>query len=346
MQLLKGLTLDDFEWETLTPRLIQYCQKTDIRVPSVVDDKWVINELCNQHLVSRIENEGGAEKICPTRGGYLLFAVKPQNHIQSAQVIVRVKGDPEWIESVFNDSRDDEATVEGQLERIVEGNLWGQLDVIYDILSLVNQPFLLKDEISTTVQPYPPAALREMIVNALVHRDYARLEPIIIEINQTCIHVHNPGGLVPEVIRQVESAPNFEKEIKGGKRGITDCRNRVVSDLFYGAETMEKAGSGLSDIWRSANENQNDVNFGPTDDNTAFQITIHCRPEAVDSVTKTAYHRNFVRYASNFLEVVTLPKSIWHAGTKARKAKDVWERTESDWLPPFITHAKADFHFS
>ena len=136
------------------------------------------------------------------------------------------------------------------------------------------------------------------------------LSQLFIEIEQTCIRVRNPGGLVPEVVEQVESAPNFEREIKGGTRGITGYRNRVIADLFYGLETMEKAGSGLSDVWRSANENKNVVSFGPTDDNAAFEVTIHRRPEVVDEVTETAYHRNFIRYASNLLEVVNLPSVI------------------------------------
>ena len=238
LQLLKESSLDDFEWATLKSRLVQYCERTDIRVPLSIDDNWIHQRLCDQDLASR--TEGG--DIFPTVGGYLLFATSPQNHIQSSEVIVRVKGNPEWIESVFDDSGDDDEIVGNQMDRIIGGNLWSQLDAIFDILSLVNQPFLLKDEVSTTVQPYPPIALREIVVNALVHRDYTQSEPVVIEIEQTSIRVRNPGGLVPEVVKQVESIPNFEKEIKDGIRGIKGYRNPVVADLFYGAKTMEKEG--------------------------------------------------------------------------------------------------------
>ena len=340
-------SIDDFEWAPLRTRLVQYCENMDIRVPPSMADDWIIKQLLNRTLA--LETEDG--NIFPTVGGYLLFAVRPQDHIQFAQVIVRITGNIEWIESVFYNSEDDEGVMEDQIERIIEGNLWNQLDAVFDIFSFVNQPFRLKEEVSTTVQPYPPVALREMIVNALVHRDYTQTEPIIIEIEQTCIHVRNPGGLVPEVVKRVTSAANeeikiaFEREIKGGTRGITYCRNRVVADLFYGLEAMEKAGSGLSDIYRSATENRNKVSFGPTDDNTAFEITIHRRPEIVDEITKTAYHRNFIRYASNLLEVVRLPDVIWQAGTKARRVKEVWERTKSAWLPPFILYSERLFTF-
>ena len=334
-------SIDDFEWATLRTRLAQYCEKTNIRIPFSVDDDWVIQRLCDQDLA--VQTEAG--EFFPTVGGYLLFAARPQSHIQSAQVVVRVTGNPEWLENVFDDSGDDNEIIGDYMERTIEGNLWSQLDEIFDILSLVNQPFLLKGEVSTTVQPYPPAALREIIVNALVHRDYTESKPIVIEIGQTYIRVRNPGGLVPEVIKQVENAPSFEKEIKSGTRKITGYRNRVVADLFYGASVMEKEGSGLSDVWRSGNENRNEINFGPVDSNTTFEITIHCRPEVVDDVTRTAYSPNFVRYASNLLEVANLPNEIWHAEINARTSREVFEKAEGNWVPPFLLQEGKLFTF-
>ena len=144
--------------------------------------------------------------------------------------------------------------------------------------------FLLKDEVSRTVQPYSPGALREIVVNALVHRDYTQIKPIVIEIEETHIRVRNPGGLVPNVVNQVRSQSSeeikiaFENQIKSGISGIKGYRNPIVADLFYGAGVMEKEGSGLSDVWRSCTANANEVNFGPTDNNRAFEITIRSRP--------------------------------------------------------------------
>ena len=210
LQPIKESSLEDFEWSTLKSRLIQYCKKLNILVPDTDDDSWVINELCKQNVVSRMHDE----KICPTNGGYLLFAVNPQNYIQYAKVKVCIKGNPKWIERVFGDSEADDRISTSEIEQTIEGNLWSQLDAIYDILTLVNQPFLLKGEVSATVQPYPPAALREIVVNALVHRDYTQPEPILIEIQQKSIQVRNPGGLVPEVVKQVKDILNFQKRSK------------------------------------------------------------------------------------------------------------------------------------
>ena len=348
---LKEGSIDDFEWPLLRTRLVQYCNRTDIRIPEEIGRDWIIQQICNRDLA--VPTKIG--EILPTVGGYLLFAQQPQHHIQTAQVIVRLRGHREWLANVLDDTDDDDIGG-AHVDRVIEGHLWSQLEEVYEILALVNQPFLLKDEVSTTTYPYPPDALREIAVNALVHRDYELDGPIVVEIEQTCIRVQNPGGLIPEVERQVKRAPDreiapdtlqtaFENQIKGGIRGIKGYRNAVVADLFYGAETMEKAGSGLSEVWRSGQENNNEVHFGPINNNAAFEITIHRRPEVVDEVTRTASHSNFTRHASNLLEVVALPEVLWHAGTSARKAKDVWKHTEAAWLPPFLPYAERIFTF-
>lgn len=342
LRMLASASLNDFEWPPMRVRLLQYCERTSIPVPTVRDDNWFTQLLCNQDLVSQTE-EGN---ILPTVGGYLLFAEAPQHHIQTAQVIIRLKGDSEWLEDIFDVPGD-------QIEQVIKGNLWAQLDDIYTILSRVNRSFLLKEgRHSKRVYPYPSDALREIVVNALVHRDYEKNEPILIEIDQTYIRVRNPGGLVQDVIRQIRDTSQeeiksaFEKKIRSRTRSIKGYRNPVVADLFYGAEEMEKAGSGLSDVCQESEENKNEVSFGPVDDNTAFEITISRRPEVVDTITRTASSSdNFTRYASNLLEVVSLPEVVWYAGTEARKAKEVWEKTGADWLPPFMPYKGRLFSF-
>ena len=342
LRMLTNANLDDFEWPPMRVRLLQYCERTGLHIPPVPNDDWIRQLLCDQDLALRTE----AGDIFPTVGGYLLFAEMPQHHIQTAQVLVRLKGSPEWLEDIFDASGE-------QVEEVIEGNLWVQLEEIYALLSSVNRSFLLKEgRYSKSVSLYPPDALREIIVNALVHRDYEKNEPIIIAIEETCIRVRNPGGLVQDVVEQVKGTSQeeikdaFETKIKGGARGIRGYRNPVIADLFYGAAEMEKAGSGLSDVWRESEENSNRVDFGPVDNNTAFEITISRRPEIVDTITRTASSSdNFTRYASNLLEVVSLPDIVWYAGTEARKAKEVWEKRGADWLPPFMTYSGKLFTF-
>ena len=192
-QKLTEAALDDFDWPTMRVRLSQYCDRTDKRFSPTVNDDWIIQLLCELDLASPTAEES----VFPTVSGYLLFAETPQHHIQAAKVTVRIDGDPDRIESVF-DTRDN------QIEQEIEGNLWHQLEEIYAVLARINRSFLLKEgQHSKSVYPYPPDALREIVVNALVHRDYEKSEPIVVEIEQNCIRVRNPGGLVEDVIELI-----------------------------------------------------------------------------------------------------------------------------------------------
>ena len=197
LQKLTKASLDDLDFPTMRARLFKYCDRVDIPVPSNVNDDWIMRLLCDLDLASSTEDEG----IIPTVGGYLLFAENPQHLIQTAKVIVRINGDPDLIESVFDASTN-------QIEQEIEGNLWHQLDEIFALLSRINRSFLLKGgQHSKSVYPYPPDALREIVVNALVHRDYEKDEPTVVEIEQNCISVRNPGGLVQDVIEQMTTTP-------------------------------------------------------------------------------------------------------------------------------------------
>ena len=223
------------------------------------------------------------------------------------------------------------------IERVLEGNLWAQYDSVNDVLGTINRPFRLKGETSETVLPYPPLALKELVVNALVHRDYADANSILIEIEPTRICISNPGGLVDEVRRRV-GEDSIEGEIRRGRRGIKGYRNPVLADLFYGSGEMDKAGSGLSDVYRSVRENGGDVRFGPARENSAFEVTILSRPEAVDEVTGTASPLTITstRYAANVLEVVELPRAVYHAGTSVRHVSEIWKALPSQWLSPYL----------
>jgi len=89
----------------------------------------------------------------------------------------------------------DEFTV----RRTITGNLWSQLDELIDLLALINFQFRLKAEVSRTVSAYSALALKEIVVNAIVHRDYDREAPVRVLVEPKSISVVSPGGLVAEI---------------------------------------------------------------------------------------------------------------------------------------------------
>jgi ATP-dependent DNA helicase RecG len=79
----------------------------------------------------------------------------------------------------------------------------------------------------------PLEAIREGMVNALMHRDYAfRGTQISVEVYDDRVEIVNPGGLPRGVTGQ-----NFGR--------VSIRRNQVIADLFFRLHKCERAGSGI-----------------------------------------------------------------------------------------------------
>jgi hypothetical protein len=325
--------LENLDWPTLRARMQKYCAGLKIKVPSTPDDAWFRDQL----LQSNLAIVAGDDTIRATRAGALLFGLSTQKDVATAKVVVRAQGEADWIAAALGQKADD-ALGDTALEQVIEGNLWNQYDTVMGILGSFNRPFRLKGATSETVMPYPPLAIKEIVVNALVHRDYSVNEPITIDIAPGSIRITNPGGLVEEVQRRVEES--IESEIRKGRRGIKGYRNPVIADLFYGSGEMDKRGSGLSDVLRMVRDASGDVSFGPIAENNAFTVHLFSRPEAVDKVTGTAVPTvlTSTTYAANALEIVQLPRSMFHGHTYITWIGDVWKRLEGQYIPPFLLH--------
>lgn len=90
------------------------------------------------------------------------------------------------------------------------------------------------------VPEYPPVAVREAIVNAVVHADYSQVgAPIRIAIFDDRLEVENPGILVPGLT------------IADVLGGVSKLRNRVIGRVFRELGLIEQWGSGI-DRMRSA----------------------------------------------------------------------------------------------
>lgn len=309
MVTIAASSLDELDWSRVQTCLVNYCQRMEISIPDPVTRMWLIERL---YALDLAREQNGSPVL--TIAGYLLFARNPLKQMRSAEVALHIGGEN---------------------ERIFTGHLWNQLDQIIEVLEEINQPFRLKGLVSETVFPYPPLALKELVVNALVHRSYEETQHVVIEVEPTHIRITNPGGLVDEIIQR--AAQPLQAEIEQGKRGIKGYRNPVLADLFYSAGAMDKAGSGLADVQKWVNENEGKVIFGPKANNSIFDVEIFRRPEAVDNVTGIATPLVVTaRYLSNLLELSAWPETVYHASTTARKSIDVWKERGNISLPAFI----------
>lgn len=110
-------------------------------------------------------------------------------------------------------------------------------------------------------EDYPLRAIREAIVNAIIHRDYQITgSEIHIDMYDNRLEITSPGGMLDGSFVQ-----NLDISKISSMR-----RNRVISDIFNRLHFMERRGSGLTRII----ESYNDYNLKPefTSDISNFRV--------------------------------------------------------------------------
>ncbi|MGV0433700.1 ATP-binding protein [Corynebacterium ureicelerivorans] len=138
------------------------------------------------------------------------------------------------------------------------------------------------------VPDYPPVAIREALVNALMHRDYSPTAlgtPVQIDMYVDRLQISNPGGLFGGV-----TAENL------GQPGVSTSRNQLLStfleDLSFssGGTVAENRGTGIA-VMRSATASA--LMPPPEFSNTLthFTVTFHKRKVASTETHETAYEK-------------------------------------------------------
>lgn len=118
------------------------------------------------------------------------------------------------------------------------GSIFKQLDDSYTYLTLCNRTAAtFKGLERVELSDYPEDALREALLNALVHRDYSYSGSIIINVNDSCIEFISIGGLLPGL-----SADDI-------RNGISQPRNRKLAEIFHRLRLIESYGTGIRKIY-------------------------------------------------------------------------------------------------
>lgn len=87
---------------------------------------------------------------------------------------------------------------------------------------------------------YPEQAVHEVLVNALIHRDYMEIgSEVHIDIFDDCMEIYSPGGMFDGSIVQ-----NLDTDNVASKR-----RNPIIADIFSRMHFMERRGSGFKKIF-------------------------------------------------------------------------------------------------
>ncbi len=172
-----------------------------------------------------------------TRAAVMLFANDPQLYFPSAYSKVgRFKTETEILDTV-----------------IIKGNLFKQLDgIIEAIKKHINVRFdtsvkelTIQGLSRKDIWDYPLDALREAVINALIHRDYIGTAPIQIKIYDDKISIWNLGKLLPPLTIKALREPHSGYQ-----------RNPLMATAFYYAGLIEAWGSGtlkMTELCRKEN---------------------------------------------------------------------------------------------
>jgi len=120
------------------------------------------------------------------------------------------------------------------------GSLFKQVNDVYGFLDLLNQTKATFNKLlRIDKRDYPETALREALLNAVVHREYAVSGSILIKIFSDRIEFISPGGLVSGI------------EIDDIMSGYSVCRNSELASVFYRLQLIEAYGTGILKIFEA-----------------------------------------------------------------------------------------------
>jgi ATP-dependent DNA helicase RecG len=160
----------------------------------------------------------------PTWAAVLLFGKDPQGRLSQSTVHCgRFKQ-----ETIIID------------DRMVRGNVLEQVEEVIDFIRKnisVRFAFTGKPK-REEIWDYPLEALREAVINAVCHRDYADNSDIQIKVHDDRITIWNPGGLLPGMTVEELYDPNHTSK----------PRNKLIAQIFYDVELIERYGSGIQRI--------------------------------------------------------------------------------------------------
>lgn len=118
------------------------------------------------------------------------------------------------------------------------GSIFKQLEETYEYLQLCNRNRAVINGLEREEHwDYPEAAVREALLNALVHRDYSYSGSIIININDNEMEFISIGGLLSGI---------SQEDIRNG---ISLSRNSKLAEVFYRMNFIESYGTGIRRIF-------------------------------------------------------------------------------------------------
>ncbi len=124
------------------------------------------------------------------------------------------------------------------------GSVFRQMEETFAFLKLCNRTTASFDGLRRVEHSdYPEEALREALLNAIVHRDYGFSGSVIVNVSDSEIEFVSIGGLLPGLTPEDIQA------------GISQPRNRNLAEIFHRLHFIESYGTGIRKIFSLYKDN-------------------------------------------------------------------------------------------
>ncbi|MDE3015615.1 MAG: putative DNA binding domain-containing protein [Pseudomonadota bacterium] len=170
---------------------------------------------------------------CPTIAGILLFGKNPRYFLPGAYVqYLRFPG------TAITDEPDDQQVVSGDL-----GSVMRELEIRIktNLTTHLEKVSTLQEKV---YHNYPEVAVRELLNNAVMHRDYRSHTPVRLYWFEDRIEIQNPGALYGEVTLDTIISRN-------------SYRNPVIAETMKTLGYVNRFGYGIQRAKKALNDNGN-----------------------------------------------------------------------------------------
>lgn len=290
-----------------------------LALPQPKDEDAVLDQLINQKLVYR-----HGQKYSITNLGTVIAARDVRHFPHKERLGIRVI-------KYSGSSR-----IETETEReFTSGYAIVFQDLVKYVISQLPSSEIIQDALRTSVPLFPEITIRELVANALIHRDFSITSTnIMIEIFSDRLEITNPGSLLPtvKIERIIDTAPESRNELLAAfmrRIGICEERGSGIDKALFAIEVY-----GLPPI-----EFTNTPN--------AFKVSLF-KPKKFKQMTseermRACYQHCCLKYVSG--EHMTNNSFRTRLGLKKNQYTQAWkiikEAVERNFIKPGSAHSRS-----
>ena len=157
------------------------------------------------------------------------------------------------------------------------GSILKQLEEVYQFINLLNKTKATFSGLDRTdMRDYPEEAVRESLLNSIVHRDYSFSGSNLVNIYENRMEFVSLGGLVSGL------------ELKSIFLGVSQSRNPNLAAVFYRMRLIESYGTGIGKIERAYKTYQFQPEFETA--KGVFRVTLPNRNEKQEREERATDH--------------------------------------------------------